>query len=73
MSGMDDNFEEDLRKVVEGLKIELDDRKSCFIVAHNEIFDEKITKEDVEVTDFEDLQDLCEIYYRLRSGKHIIK
>ena len=68
------SFEEELRKEVDGLKKELGDRKACFIAAHNEIFEEEgLTAKNFDENDHEDLQDLCEIYHRLRSNKPIIK
>ena len=68
------SFEIDIRKAVEGLKKELDDRKACFIAAHNEIFEEEgLTAKDIDEKDYEDLMDICELYHRLRAGKAIIK
>ena len=70
---MRDNFEEDLRKAVESMKKELDDRKACFIASHNEVYDEGLTAEDIEDNAYNDLLDLCELYHRLRAGKRILK
>ena len=69
-----EDFEENIRKAVEGLKKELGDRKACFVAAHNEIFEEEgLTAKDIDENDYEDLMDICELYHRLRAGKTIMK
>jgi hypothetical protein len=58
-------FEEAIRN----FEIENDARNEAFVKSYNEIFDveKEITIDDLRSDDYEDLQDLCEIYHQKRN------
>jgi hypothetical protein len=72
-SGFGGDFEENLRKSLDELKKEVDDREACFITAYNEVHETNLTAEDIDDRAFNDIIDLCELYHRLRAGKRILK
>jgi len=61
----------EFKRNFELLKKEMNEREAAFITAYHEIHDEKLNPDDLD--DMDNLMSLCEVYYRLRTGKPILK